>query len=107
VKNAGKIIPWYQDFTLGRPRYGVEQVRAQIRAGYANGYYDWILWNPRSRYTVAALRPKSALFEDIQLVIADSLRRARGDTLRTARSGTDTSASDTAFVQPDVDPREK
>jgi hypothetical protein len=107
VKNAGKIIPWYQDFTLGRPRYGVEQIRAQIQAGYDNGYYDWILWNARSRYTVAALRPKSALFEDIQVVIADSLRRARGDTVRTARSDTDTSGSDTAFVPPDPGPREK
>jgi hypothetical protein len=107
VKNAGKIIPWYQDFTLGRPRYGVEQIRAQIKAGYDNGYYDWILWNARSRYTVAALRPKSALFEDIQVVIADSLRRARGDTVRTAGSGADTSGSDTAFVQPDPGPREK
>jgi hypothetical protein len=107
IKNAGKIIPWYQDFTLGRPRYGVEQVRAQIRAGYANGYYDWILWNARSRYTVGALRPKSALFEDIQVVIADSLRRARGDTARTARLGTDTASADTALTQPDPGPGEK
>ncbi len=59
VPNAGKVIPWYQDFTLGPPRYGAEQVRAQIKAGYDNGFHSWILWNPGSRYTVSALRPAS------------------------------------------------
>lgn len=59
VANAAKIIPWYQDFTLGAPRYGAEQVRAQIKSGYASGYASWILWNPRSRYSVAALRSDS------------------------------------------------
>lgn len=81
VRGAGRIIPWYQDFTLGPPRYGVPQVRAQIEAGYANGYYDWILWNPGSRYTVGALKPKSALEEGLRNLSADSARRARA-TLR-------------------------
>lgn len=60
VPNAARIVPWYQDFTLGPPRYGAEQVRAQIKAGYDNGVPGWILWNPRSDYTVAALRPAPA-----------------------------------------------
>ena len=34
---AAAIRPWYQDFTLGPPHYGVAQVRAQIQAGYDNG----------------------------------------------------------------------
>ena len=55
VTGAAKVIPWYQDFTLGPPRYGRAQVRAQIQAGYDNGVMSWILWNPRSRYTVEAL----------------------------------------------------
>ena len=59
VPGAARIIPWYQDFTLGAPRYGAAQVRAQIQAGYDNGVESWILWNPGSRYTVAALRPSS------------------------------------------------
>jgi hypothetical protein len=62
IAGAAKIVPWYQDFTLGPPRYGVEQVRAQMRAGADNGIPDWILWNPGSRYTLGALReerPKS------------------------------------------------
>jgi hypothetical protein len=57
IASAGRIVPWYQDFTLGPPRYGAEQVRAQIQAGYDNGVREWMLWNPGSRYTVAALRP--------------------------------------------------
>ena len=52
------MVPWYQDFTLGPPRYGAAEVRAQIQAGYDNGVMSWILWNPRSVYTLAALRPK-------------------------------------------------
>jgi hypothetical protein len=59
VPNAAKIIPWYQDFTLGPPHYYAEQIRAQKRAGYDNGFQSWILWNPKSNYTVAALEPQS------------------------------------------------
>lgn len=55
IEGAARVIPWYQDFTLGAPRYGAEQVRAQIQAGYDNGFPDWILWNPGSRYTTEAL----------------------------------------------------
>ena len=58
IEGAAKVMPWYQDFTLGAPRYGVAEVRAQIQAGYDNGIPDWILWNPSSNYTLAALRPK-------------------------------------------------
>jgi hypothetical protein len=55
IAGAAKIIPWYQDFTLGPPHYYAEQVRAQMKAGYDNGFQSWILWNPGSRYTVSAL----------------------------------------------------
>ena len=55
VPGAAAIIPWYQDFTLGPPRYGRAEIRAQIQAGYDNGIESWILWNPRSVYTVSAL----------------------------------------------------
>ncbi|MGI9076721.1 MAG: putative glycoside hydrolase [Gemmatimonadaceae bacterium] len=61
VPNAGKIVPWYQDFTLGKPRYGAAEIRAQIRGGYDNGIMSWILWNPRSVYTISALRARGAL----------------------------------------------
>jgi Uncharacterized conserved protein len=59
VPNAALIIPWYQDFTLGSPRYEAAQIRAQKKAGYDNGFQSWILWNPKSNYTLAALEPQS------------------------------------------------
>jgi hypothetical protein len=55
ISGAAQIIPWYQDFTLGPPHYYAEHVRAQMKAGYDNGFQSWILWNPKSNYTVAAL----------------------------------------------------
>jgi hypothetical protein len=58
IAGAATIIPWYQDFTLGAPRYGAAQVREQIRSGYASGFTSWILWNPGSRYTVDALEKR-------------------------------------------------
>ena len=61
IAGAAKVIPWYQDFTLGPPRYGAEQIRAQKKAGYDNGFQSWILWNPGSRYSVGGLAPESAL----------------------------------------------
>ena len=74
IEGAARIVPWYQDFTLGPPRYGAAEVRAQIEAGYANGIRSWILWNPGSRYTLGALRP-------------DGEERSAPDTSATARSG--------------------
>lgn len=59
IRNVAKVVPWYQDFTLGPPHYYAEQVRAQKKAGYDNGFQSWILWNPGSRYTLAALDPES------------------------------------------------
>src|SRR3954469_1575716 len=58
IAKAARIIPWYQDFTLGAPHYYAEHVRAQKKAGYDNGFQSWILWNPKSNYTVAALEPR-------------------------------------------------
>ncbi|HEX5436776.1 MAG TPA: putative glycoside hydrolase [Gemmatimonadaceae bacterium] len=57
IAHAARIIPWYQDFTLGPPHYRAAQVRAQIKAGYDNGVRSWMLWNPGSHYTLSALRP--------------------------------------------------
>lgn len=58
IPSAARIVPWYQDFTLGPPHYNAAEVRAQIRAGYDNGIYSWVLWNPGSKYHTAALRPR-------------------------------------------------
>ncbi len=61
IPGAASICAWLQDFTLGAPRYGVPEVRAQIQAAYDAGVKDWILWNPGSRYTEAALLPAEGL----------------------------------------------
>ena len=57
VEGAGTTRPWLQDFTLGAPAYGAPEVRAQIQATYDAGFDEWILWNPSSRYSEAALAP--------------------------------------------------
>jgi hypothetical protein len=57
VPGAGLTRPWLQDFTLGAPIYAGAEVRAQIQATYDAGAKEWILWNPGSRYTEAALEP--------------------------------------------------
>jgi len=57
IPGAGRVRPWLQDFTLGPPRYGAAEVRAQIQATYDAGIEEWILWNPGARYTEAALEP--------------------------------------------------
>src|SRR3972149_5481382 len=54
-----KIRPWLQDFTLGYPSYGAEEVRAQIRAANELGINEWLLWNPSVRYTKNALLPQT------------------------------------------------
>lgn len=60
IAGAARVIPWYQDFTLGAPRYGVPQLRAQMQGGYDNGVRSWMLWNPRSVYTLGALEADGA-----------------------------------------------
>ncbi|MBI3297426.1 MAG: putative glycoside hydrolase [Elusimicrobia bacterium] len=58
-----KLRPYLQDFSLGR-RYGVFEVRAQLRAARRQGVESWILWNPLNRYTWEALKP----FTEAELV---------------------------------------
>jgi hypothetical protein len=64
VPGAGATRPWLQDFTLGQPRYGAPEVRAQIQAAYDAGIQEWILWNPGSRYTESALEPVGGFTEE-------------------------------------------
>ncbi len=52
-----KIRPWLQDFTLGPPHYGPEEVRIQIKAAQEHGIKEWLLWNPGVHYTREALLP--------------------------------------------------
>ena len=61
VDGAGTVRPWLQDFSLGEPRYGAPEVRAQIQGAYDAGVEEWVLWNPGSRYTESALMPSAGL----------------------------------------------
>ncbi|HUH13926.1 MAG TPA: putative glycoside hydrolase [Longimicrobiales bacterium] len=57
VRGGAAIVPWLQDFTMGKPAYGPAHVRAQMEAVYDAGLSEWILWNPASNYTEEALAP--------------------------------------------------
>ena len=56
LDGAGRIRPYLQAFTLGRPRYNAAEIRAQIAAVEDAGLREWILWNPRGVYPPGALR---------------------------------------------------
>lgn len=87
IASAGQLVPWYQDFTLGPPRYGVQQVRAQIQAGYDNGVRGWMLWNPGSRYTIGALRPAILSEAEERKRAPEPVRATRGDAAPADTSG--------------------
>lgn len=73
VPGAGMTRPWIQDFTLGAPIYGAPEVRAQIQAAYDVGIQEWILWNPSTRYTEAALEPVGGFDEEPLMRVAGVL----------------------------------
>jgi hypothetical protein len=48
------LVLWVQDFDDGVP-YGEAEVQAQITAAKELGVQSWLLWNPNTQYTAAAL----------------------------------------------------
>lgn len=44
--------PWLQDFY----KYGINEVKAQIKASEEQGFGEWLLWDPALKYTEGALR---------------------------------------------------
>jgi hypothetical protein len=48
------LVPWLQDFDDG-VHYGEAEVQAQIAAAQELGVQSWLLWNPDTQYTAAAL----------------------------------------------------
>ena len=52
------IIPWLQDFSIGRP-YGLNEVRAQIESARLQDSRGYMLWNASGIYTDGALTPPS------------------------------------------------
>jgi hypothetical protein len=59
ITKAEHIRPWIQAFSLGKPPYGPEQIRAQKQAIYDVGLKGWVLWSPGSLYEafLPALEP--------------------------------------------------
>jgi hypothetical protein len=51
------LVPWVQDFSFETP-YGLEEVRAQIRAARLAGAKGFMLWNAEGVYTDGALAPQ-------------------------------------------------
>ncbi len=49
-----KIIPWLQDFSLGRT-YGSKELRAQIIASADACIPDWLIWDPKVTYSSEGL----------------------------------------------------
>ncbi len=122
VPDAGAVVPWLQDFSLGDPDYGAPEVRAEIQATYDAGIQDWVLWNPGSHYTEAALEPTGGFRSEPRILVAGRVvpvsqrrtvlaqveaardsaraaaeaRKAAADSARTAR---DSTVADTSRVR--------
>jgi hypothetical protein len=55
VRGTGaRVMPWLQDFSLGRD-YGPAEVRAQIKGARDAGADEFLLWDPAVSYTADAL----------------------------------------------------
>lgn len=57
ASTTAQMRPWLQDFDYGG-NYGLEEVRAQIKATYDVGLTSWMLWDPANKYTRSALLPE-------------------------------------------------
>lgn len=55
---GARVVPWLQDFSLGRT-YGTAEVVAQIRAARDAGADEFLLWDASVTYTAAALAPSA------------------------------------------------
>lgn len=55
--SGAAIVPWLEDFSAGDVTYGAVEVRAQIDAARSVGAEGFLLWNPRSVYSIDALDP--------------------------------------------------
>jgi hypothetical protein len=49
-----KVRPWLQDFSIGKTKYDVTKVVAQIKATNDSGLDSWMMWDPSNRYTTGA-----------------------------------------------------
>lgn len=57
IRNAARIRPYLQSFSIRRVRYTATEIRAQMDAVYDVGLTDWVLWNASGRYPADAFLP--------------------------------------------------
>lgn len=77
-----KLRPWLQDFSL-RHRYGVKEIKEQIRAAKEIGLDSWLLWNPSSNYTWQAfLQNRVVGDKDVKTNRTKSNTKANGSSKR-------------------------
>jgi hypothetical protein len=60
VRDAARIRPYLQSFSIRRVRYTAREIRAEIEAVYDVGLTDWVLWNASGRYPPGAFLPAGA-----------------------------------------------
>ncbi len=58
--HRGHVPPLAAGLHHGGVQYGVEEVKAQIKAAEEQGYEEWLLWDPSLNYTVGALGVREA-----------------------------------------------
>ena len=101
-KNSAEIRPYFQAFTLGKPRYTPAHVREQIRAADELGIHGWVLWNARSAYERAYLRDASGkLAAGAGARVDTTDRRTDGQTGRRTDGQVDTMAKADAVIKAD------
>ena len=78
LTKAEHVRPWIQAFSLGTPKYGPEQIKAQKQAIYDAGYHGWVMWSPGSYYDafVPALEKTKP---DLPVAVAGATTGAKPD----------------------------
>ncbi|MCS7228255.1 MAG: putative glycoside hydrolase, partial [Endomicrobia bacterium] len=69
-----KLRPYLQDFSLGY-KYGSNEVKSQIKACYDNGVFDWLLWDPKCKYTLDAITEMAKYTPENYIIIKDTITK--------------------------------
>ena len=70
IRNAARIRPYLQSFSIRRVRYTAKEIRAQMDAVHDVGLPGWVLWNASGRYPADAFLSTRAALDT-----ADQLNR--------------------------------
>jgi len=81
------VRPWLQDFSIYGVTYGKKEVQDQILAAKEHGYEEYLLWNPRNRYTEDAVKDNSKL-------LAEKIKKDKASGKKEVVSGDEPEASE-------------